>query len=234
MFLKFDRPVWVKLCFASIVFNTPRTTMSFEDSDFKKVIPRTFPEWKYPSTSGVAPTIGNAMRKKIQKKINLAWVFQRAGPRKTLEDPQLMEHFNVMQPVRQVKPEIADTFAQSMQAEMNKMNSMVTDFRDDGIRSRPKTMDNFDFNYTNPIQDDSNGNKVFQLVFDTRKCKPDDILIDTYGKGLAVHCMYEEEENGVTVSRKYFREYLLPSKLNQDLLKHEVSADGTLKISIPF
>lgn len=111
MFLKFDRPVWVKLCFASIVFNTPRTTMSFEDSDFKKVIPRTFPEWKYPSTSGVAPTIGNAMRKKIQKKINLAWVFQRAGPRKTLEDPQLMEHFNVMHPVRQVKPEIADTFA---------------------------------------------------------------------------------------------------------------------------
>lgn len=85
------------------------------------------------------------------------------------------------------------------------MNNRTSNFQRVGPNSGLNTVGDFrlteDFNYNNPVQEDLFGKRKFQLEFDTRRCKPDDIFIKTPGNLLVVHCMYEEEENGLLFSR---------------------------------
>lgn len=126
--------------------------------------------------------------------------------------------------VRQLKPE--------------EIHVKSIEFQRAGTSSRLVTVEDFrltdDLNDFNPVQEDSYGNQRFQLVFDTRRCKPDDIIIRTSGNMLVVYCKYEEKENEISVSREYSRQFMLPKEVNPDLLMSTISADGTLKISAPL
>lgn len=209
-------------------------------------------------------SIGNQQEKQKNKTNDMVKNFQRDGTislPNSVNDTRLMDNFSVNSPFQQnvsenrkfqlefdthrFNPNRIHTesfgnqlFAQSMQQGQNKMNDMATDFQRAGTSSRLGTVEDFpltdDLKDFNPVQEDSYGNKRFQQVFDTRRCKPDDIIIITSGNMLVVYCKYEEKENEISVSREYSGQIMLPEEVNTELLMSTISADGTLKISAPL
>ncbi|XP_061188211.1 heat shock protein 30C-like [Saccostrea echinata] len=129
-----------------------------------------------------------------------------------------------------------------MENEMRKMtqemNNMTRNFQRMGPASGLKSVEDMrlteDFNVNNPVQQDIYGNRRFQLEFDLRQFRPEEIHIKTTGNQLSVHCKHEEKENGKSSFKEYNRQFVLPKEVNPEHLTSKLSADGTLHITAPL
>jgi HSP20 family molecular chaperone IbpA len=130
----------------------------------------------------------------------------------------------------------------TMEGEMRKMtqemNNMARNFQRVGPASGLKSVEDLrlteDFNVNNPVHQDVYGNRRFQLEFDLRQFRPEEIHIKTCGNQLSVHCKHEDKENGRSVFREYNRQFVLPKEVNPEHLTSKLSADGTLAITAPL
>lgn len=85
-----------------------------------------------------------------------------------------------------------------------------------------------------PVRQTHEGRRVFNLEFDTRQFKPEEIMVQTFGKQLTVHARHEEKDEGKSVHREYHRTCLLPKEVNPETLSSKLSQDGLLTIEAPL
>lgn len=141
-------------------------------------------------------------------------------------------------PVWGYQSTVAPTMENEMRKMTQEMNNMAKNFQRSGPASGLKTVEDLrlveDFNVNNPVQEDVYGNRMFQLGFDVRQFRPEEIHIKTNGNQLSVHCKHEEKENGKSVFREYNRQFILPKEVNPEHLTSKLSGDGSLKISAPL
>lgn len=129
-----------------------------------------------------------------------------------------------------------------MENEMRRMtqelNNMARNFQRTGPAGGLKSVEDLrlteDFKVNNPVQQDVFGNRKFQLEFDVRQFRPEEIHIKTNGNQLSVHCKHEEKENGKSAFREYNRQFILPKEVNPEHLTSKLSADGMLNIEAPL
>ncbi|XP_064616439.1 alpha-crystallin B chain-like [Liolophura sinensis] len=85
----------------------------------------------------------------------------------------------------------------------------------------------------NPIVTDMNGKKKFQLQFDVRQFRPEEISLTTSDNILTVHACHEEKSEGKSAFREYKRQYTIPPVVSAQALTSKLSHNGILSIEAP-
>lgn len=132
----------------------------------------------------------------------------------------------------------APTMENEMRRMTQELNNMARNFQRTGPAGGLKSVEDLrlteDFKVNNPVHQDVFGNRKFQLEFDVRQFRPEEIHIKTNGNQLSVHCKHEEKENGKSAFREYNRQFILPKEVNPEHLTSKLSADGMLNIEAPL
>ncbi|XP_046365916.2 alpha-crystallin B chain-like [Haliotis rufescens] len=120
-----------------------------------------------------------------------------------------------------------------MTEEMNRMFSHCQHLVP--VDSQPETWRTREnFLLENPIVHDHQGGKKFQLQFDVRQFKPEEIMVKTADKQLSVHARHEEKGDNKSVFREYHRQFMLPTNINPESLVSKLTRDGLLSIEAPL
>lgn len=78
---------------------------------------------------------------------------------------------------------------------------------------------------------DKNG---FQLTFDTKDFKPNELTVKTINNFVIVEGKHEERKDDHNFTKKHFtRTYLLPNGYNPEEVISDISSDGILSVKIP-
>lgn len=85
----------------------------------------------------------------------------------------------------------------------------------------------------NPYVTDRNGKKKFQLQFDVRQFRPEEINLTTSDNILMVHARHEEKSEGKSAFREYKRQYTIPPEVSPGSLTSKLSHSGILSIEAP-
>ncbi|XP_055912270.1 heat shock protein 23-like [Eupeodes corollae] len=77
-------------------------------------------------------------------------------------------------------------------------------------------------------------NDGFQLTFDVKEFKPNELAVKTVNNFLVIEGKHEERKDDHNFTKKHFsRTYLLPNGCNPDNVDSTISSDGVLCVKIP-
>lgn len=85
-----------------------------------------------------------------------------------------------------------------------------------------------------PIITDANGKRKYQLNFDLRQYKPEEIHVKTHNQHLCVHAKHESTDGGNKVYREYQQQMSIPEGIEMQSLCSVLSPDGVLTIEAPM
>ena len=123
--------------------------------------------------------------------------------------------------------------------EMKRMNNEMSKmFNNMQKYTPPATVDDWrlteNFRLENPVQSFADGTRKFQLQFDLRQFKPEEIQVRTSGNTLTVSAKHDEKDPNKSVFREYNRSYQLPKDIVVERMTSKLSTDGTLSIEAPL
>lgn len=136
-------------------------------------------------------------------------------------------------------PMSRDRHSADFEREMRRMNDEMSKMVANMQKSAPvSNVDDWrlteNFRMENPIHTYGDGTRKFQLQFDVRQFKPEEIQVRTAGNQLTVHAKHDEKDPNKAVFREYNRSYILPKDVNPERLSSKLNVDGVLTIEAPL
>ncbi|WAR30768.1 HSPB2-like protein [Mya arenaria] len=83
------------------------------------------------------------------------------------------------------------------------------------------------FRMENPIHTFADGSRKFQLQFDMRQFKPEEIQVRTAGNQLTVSAKHDEKDPNKSMFREYNRSYVLPKDVHPERLSSKLNTGAS-------